>query len=110
MGLAPYGEPRFAAKILEHLLDLKPDGSFRLNLDYFEIHLHGQAMTNDRFGRLFEVGRREPDQPLQQEHCDLAQSIQGEEVAEEIILRLARTHCRRKPVRKEISAWREASR
>jgi carbamoyltransferase len=88
MGLAPYGEPRFVTKIFEHLLDLKPDGSFRLNFDYFG-YLHGQTMTNDRFGRLFEIARREPDQPLKQEHCDLARSIQ--EVTEEIILRLART-------------------
>jgi carbamoyltransferase len=88
MGLAPYGEPRFTARIVEHLLDLKSDGSFRLNLDYFG-YLHGQTMTNDRFGRLFEIARREPDQPLKQEHCDLARSIQ--EVTEEIILRLART-------------------
>lgn len=88
MGLAPYGEPRFTDIILRELLDLKSDGSFRLNLDYFG-YLHGQAMTNDRFAALFGVAARKPDEPLTQEHCDLARSIQN--VTEEIVLRLART-------------------
>ena len=87
MGLAPYGTPRFAAKILEKLLDLKADGSFRLNLDYFGF-LEGQAMTNARFATLFGAARR-PDEPMTQHHCDLAASIQ--QVTEEIVLRLART-------------------
>ncbi len=87
MGLAPYGEPRFAAAIYEHLVDLKPDGSFRLNLDCFG-YLHGQAMTNDRFTARFGAARA-PDEPLTQLQCDLARSIQ--QVVEEIILRLART-------------------
>ena len=88
MGLAPYGEPRFSETILRELLDLKSDGSFRLNLDFFG-YLHGQAMTNDRFAALFGIATRCPDEPLTQEHCDLARSIQN--VTEEIVLRLART-------------------
>ncbi|HWA25024.1 MAG TPA: carbamoyltransferase N-terminal domain-containing protein [Lacunisphaera sp.] len=87
MGLAPYGTPRFADRIREHLLDLKADGSFRLNLDYFGF-LEGQAMTNPRFATLFGAPRK-PDDPMTQEHCDLAASIQ--QVTEEIVLRLART-------------------
>jgi carbamoyltransferase len=87
MGLAPYGTPRFAGKISEHLLDLKPDGSFRLALEYFGF-LEGQAMTSARFAGLFGPPRR-PDEPMTQHHCDLAASIQ--QVTEEIVLRLART-------------------
>jgi carbamoyltransferase len=87
MGLAPYGTPRFAGQILENLLDLKADGSFRLNLDYFGF-LEGQAMTSERFATLFGPPRR-PDDPMTQMHCDLAASIQ--QVTEEIVLRLART-------------------
>jgi carbamoyltransferase len=88
MGLAPYGMPRFAEIILSRLLDLKSDGSFRLNLDYFGF-LHGETMTNDRFATLFGVTPRKPDETITQTHCDLARSIQH--VTEEIILRLART-------------------
>jgi carbamoyltransferase len=88
MGLAPYGEPRFTAKILRHLLDLSDDGSFHLDLDYFG-YLHGHAMTNTRFATLFGSPPRAPDALLTQHHCDIARSIQ--DVAEEIILRLART-------------------
>ena len=88
MGLAPYGEPRFAAAILRHLLDLRDDGSFRLDLDYFG-YLHGQTMTNARFAALFGAPPRAPDAPITQLHCDLARSVQ--DVTEEIVLRLART-------------------
>jgi carbamoyltransferase len=87
MGLAPYGRPQFAGTIREHLLDLKADGSFRLNLDCFGF-LIGQTMTNARFTTLFGAPRR-PDDPLTQHHCDLAASIQ--QVTEEIVLRLAHT-------------------
>lgn len=88
MGLAPYGEPRFTRTILTHLLDLREDGSFRLNLDYFG-YLHGQAMTNRRFAALFGAPARRPDAPLTPFYCDIAHSIQ--DVTEEIVLRLART-------------------
>jgi len=88
MGLAPYGEPRFAETIRQKLIDLRDDGSFRLNLEYFD-YLKGQTMTNSRFAALFGVPRRLPEAALTQEYCDLARSIQ--EVTEEIVLRLART-------------------
>ncbi|MFT3782175.1 MAG: carbamoyltransferase N-terminal domain-containing protein [Nibricoccus sp.] len=88
MGLAPYGHPRFAELIRSKLLDLKEDGSFRMNLEYFG-YLQGQTMTNSRFSKLFDVPRREPEAPMTQAHCDLARSIQ--EVTEKIVLRLART-------------------
>jgi carbamoyltransferase len=87
MGLAPYGRPQFADLIKRELLDLKDDGSFRLNLDCFGF-LEGQAMTNPRFATLFGPARR-PEEPLTQHHCDLAASIQ--KVTEEIVLRLAHT-------------------
>jgi carbamoyltransferase len=87
MGLAPYGEPIFAAKIREHLIDLKPDGSFRLNQRYFN-YMTGTTMTNARFAELFAEPARTPDRPLSKFHMDLAASIQA--VTEEIVLRLTR--------------------
>jgi carbamoyltransferase len=87
MGLAPYGEPRFAKTILEHLVDLKPDGSFKLDLDYFN-YCVGLTMTNAKFDRLFGAPPRAPDQPLEPFHMDLAASIQ--QVTEEILLRMTR--------------------
>ncbi|MBE7502288.1 MAG: carbamoyltransferase [Verrucomicrobiales bacterium] len=87
MGLAPYGEPRFADAIRSELLDLKPDGSFWLNLDYFAF-LRELAMTNERFHRLFGGPPRAPEAPLEPRHMDLARSIQV--VTEEVMLRLAR--------------------
>lgn len=88
MGLAPYGEPRHVNAIFNRLVDLKPDGSFRLNLDYFG-YLHGQTMTNDRFAALLGAPPRAPEAPLTAHYCDVARSIQH--VTEEIVLRLART-------------------
>ena len=87
MGLAPYGEPKYATVILNELLDLKPDGSFWLNLDYFNF-LRGTTMTNERFHRLFGGPPRGPDEAVDQRHTDVARSIQA--VTEEIMLRLAR--------------------
>ena len=87
MGLAPYGEPRFAKLILEHLIDVKADGSFRLNLDYFD-YCTGLRMTNERFHRLFGGPPRGPDERLTPHHMDLAASIQA--VTEEVVLRLTR--------------------
>lgn len=87
MGLAPYGEPRFQGAILDHLMDLKEDGSFRLNLDYFHF-LRGFRMTNARFHALFGGAPRRPNSPLEQRHMDVARSIQS--VTEEVMLRLAR--------------------
>lgn len=87
MGLAPYGEPRFADTIREHLLDLRPDGSFRMNMDYFN-YCQGLTMTSGRFHQLFGGPPRQPESPLEQRHMDLAASIQV--VTEEIILSMAR--------------------
>ena len=91
MGLAPYGQPKFAALMLEHLVDLKPDGSFRLNLDYFD-YCTGLTMTNSRFDALFGAPRRSPEQALTQREMDIAASVQS--VTEEIMLRLCRSVAR----------------
>lgn len=87
MGLAPYGRPVFRDLILRELIDVKPDGSFRLNLDYFD-YCTGLTMTNERFAALFGLARRAPEQRLEQVHMDLAASIQA--VTEEVVVRLAR--------------------
>ncbi|HYM04596.1 MAG TPA: carbamoyltransferase [Stellaceae bacterium] len=87
MGLAPYGEARYASAILEHLVDLKPDGTFRLDQSYFD-YCTGLRMTNDRFDALFGGPARKPEELLTPRHMDLAASIQA--VTEEIMLRLTR--------------------
>jgi carbamoyltransferase len=87
MGLAPYGEPIFAGKIRDHLIDLKSDGSFRLNQTYFN-YMTGTTMTNAKFADLFGEPSRAPDQPLTKFHMDIAASIQA--VTEETVLRLTR--------------------
>jgi carbamoyltransferase len=87
MGLAPYGEPRYAQTILDKLIDVKPDGSFRLDLDYFD-YCTGLTMTNARFDALFGGPARKPDELLTQHHMDLAASIQA--VTNEVMLRLTR--------------------
>jgi carbamoyltransferase len=91
MGLAPYGEPRFAKLILDHLIDLKPDGSFRLDMSYFD-YCTGFTMTNDRFAGLFGQPVRKPDQLLTPFHMDVAASIQA--VLDEAVLRLTRSLAR----------------
>ena len=88
MGLAPYGEPKYAQAVLDHLIDLKPDGTFRLNLDCFD-YCTGLTMTNAKFDALFGGPPREPDEPLTQRHMDLAASAQA--VIEEAVLRLTRS-------------------
>ena len=88
MGLAPYGRPLYADAIRERLIDVKPDGSFRMNMRYFE-YLHGQTMTGRAFEKLFGGPRRAPEGPLTEREFDLAASVQ--EVTEEVMLRLART-------------------
>ncbi|MBL0275853.1 MAG: carbamoyltransferase [Anaeromyxobacter sp.] len=87
MGLAPYGQPRFVRAILDELVDLKPDGSLRLDLSYFDF-VAGLRMTNRRFDALFGGPPRAPEAPLTQREMDLARSIQ--EVTEEVVLRCAR--------------------
>jgi carbamoyltransferase len=91
MGLAPYGEPKYAGRILEHLVDLRDDGSFRLDLNYFD-YCTGLTMTNDRFDALFGGKPRDPSERLEQRHMDLAASVQ--QVTEEIVLRLTRSLAR----------------
>jgi carbamoyltransferase len=88
MGLAPYGEPKYVDQILNHLLDLKEDGSFRLNMDYFNYSV-GLTMTNQKFHALFGGPPRQGEGKLTQKDMDLASSIQ--KVTEEVVLRLAKT-------------------
>lgn len=87
MGLAPYGEPRFANLIREHLIDIKDDGSFRLDQSYFN-YATGLTMTNRRFTRLFGEPPRKPEEQLKQVHMDLAASIQ--QVTEDVMLKTTR--------------------
>jgi carbamoyltransferase len=92
MGLAPYGEPKYASRILDHLIDLKPDGSFRLDLDYFD-YCTGFTMTNGKFADLFGAPVRDPaKEMLTSFHMDIAASIQ--QVTEEVMLRLSRALAR----------------
>jgi carbamoyltransferase len=88
MGLAPYGEPKYVQAIYDHLLDLKPDGTFRMNMEYFN-YCTGLTMTSPRFDAVFGGPPRKPETRLGQREMDLARSIQ--EVTEEVMLRLTRT-------------------
>ena len=87
MGLAPYGEPRYVERIRDHLIDIKDDGSFALDLEYFD-YCTGLRMTNQRFDALFDGPPREPESRITQREMDLAASIQA--VTEEVVLKLAR--------------------
>jgi carbamoyltransferase len=87
MGLAPYGEPRYAQTILDHLIDVKDDGTFRLDMSYFDFCV-GLRMTNEKFHRLFGSPPRAVEDLLTQRHMDLAASIQA--VTEEVVLKLTR--------------------
>ena len=88
MGLAPYGDPKYVKAIYDNLLDLKADGTFRLNMEYFN-YCTGLTMTNSKFDALFGGAPRQPETPLTQREMDLARSVQ--EITEEVMLRLART-------------------
>lgn len=88
MGLAPYGEPRFVQKILDHLVDVKEDGSFALKISNFNFPV-GLSMTDKRFENIFGIPARKPEQELTQIHMDLAASIQS--VTEEIVLKIVRS-------------------
>lgn len=88
MGLAPYGEPKYVKAIYDHLLDLKPDGTFRLNMDYFN-YCTGLTMTGNKFHDVFGGPPRKPESRLTQREMDLARSIQ--DVTEEVMLRVTRT-------------------
>ncbi len=85
MGLAPYGEPVYETLIREKLVDIKEDGSFRLNLEYFDFQF-GRAMTNEKFGQLFGGGRREPESKITKREMNIAASAQ--KVIEDIILKM----------------------
>jgi carbamoyltransferase len=87
MGLAPYGVPRYVDLIRDHLIDIKRDGSFRLNLDYFD-YCTGLRMTNRRFDRLFGQPARDPAELLTPWHMDIAASVQA--VTEQVVLQLTR--------------------
>jgi len=87
MGLAPYGEPRFRKIILDNLIDVKEDGSFQLNMDYFN-YATGLTMTNSKFAKLFNTKRRESEVWLEQIHMDIAASLQA--VTEETVLKIAK--------------------
>ncbi len=96
MGLAPYGEPRYAKLIRDNLIDMKPDGSFRLNLDYFD-YCTGLTMTNGKFADLFGGPPRRSDQLLTQREMDIAASIQL--VLEDVVLALARSMAKETQIR-----------
>ncbi|NIA01673.1 MAG: hypothetical protein GWO83_00840 [Bacteroidia bacterium] len=87
MGLAPYGEPKYVDLILEHLMDLREDGSFWLDMDYFN-YCQGLTMTSEKLHRLFGGPPRQPESELTQKEMDLARSVQ--DVTEEVMLRMAR--------------------
>ena len=98
MGLAPYGEPRYVRAILDHLVDLKPDGSFRMDMAYFD-YCAGLRMTGPRFDALFGGAPRTPEGPITQREMDLARSVQ--EVTEEIVLRTA-AHVRKETGQRDL--------
>lgn len=87
MGLAPYGRPKYKDVILKELIDLKDDGSFRMNMDYFD-YCAGLTMTNGKFNKLFDGPPRKPESKLTQREMDIARSVQ--EVTEEAVLKMAR--------------------
>ena len=88
MGLAPYGQPKYVDLILDNLIDVKPDGSYRLNMSYFD-YCTGLTMTNDRFAKLFGAPVRGPEELLTPFHMDVAASIQA--VLDDVVLRMTRS-------------------
>jgi carbamoyltransferase len=86
MGLAPYGKPVYADLMRQHLIDVRPDGSFWMDMQYFN-YCQGLTMTNDRFSQLFGMPPRKPESQLEQKHMDMAASIQ--EVTEDLVLKIA---------------------
>ena len=101
MGLAPYGQPVHAAAIREKLIRLRPDGSFAMNMEYFN-YCQGLTMTGEKFHDLFGGPPRRPESPLEQRHMDLAASIQA--VTEDIVLRMGEEVHRRTGLRKLVMA------
>jgi len=99
MGLAPYGEPKYKDLIYDHLIDVKEDGSFRMNMDYFN-YCAGLTMTNRRFNKLFSGPPRKPESKLTQREMDIARSLQ--EVTEEIVMKMA-NHVYKETSRKNLT-------
>lgn len=87
MGLAPYGEPIYEERIRKEIIDIREDGSFRLNMDYFDFQ-YGRAMTNQKFEKLFDGSRREPETEITKREMDIAASVQ--KVVEDVVLRIVR--------------------
>ncbi len=87
MGLAPYGEPKYVDEIMNHLLDVKEDGSFKMDMSYFN-YCAGLTMTNEKFHKLFGLPPRKPETKLTQKYMDIARSVQY--ATEEIVLKMAR--------------------
>ena len=102
MGLAPYGEPKYVKLILDNLIDLKPDGSFRLDMSYFD-YCTGLTMTNERFPALFGEPVRAPDKLLTNFHMDVAASIQA--VLDEAVLRLTRSLAKQDRCEELVPRW-----
>ena len=101
MGLAPYGEPKYTDLILKELVDVKEDGSFRLNMNYFNFAT-GLTMTNEKFSKLFGQKVRDPNKELlTQFHMDIASSIQ--KVIEKIVLNLVKVY--KKKQKLKICVW-----
>jgi carbamoyltransferase len=101
MGLAPYGEPKYVERILKHLIDVKEDGSFRMDMSYFN-YCQGLTMTSRKFDQLFDGPPRKQESPLTQREMDLAASIQA--VTEEVMLRCARHLAKLTGLRKLVMA------
>lgn len=93
MGLAPYGEPVYTREILDNLIDVKDDGSFRLDMNYFNYHI-GLTMTNRKFNKLFNATPRSPETPVRKLDMDMAASVQAvlEEIVEKIVRHMKRKH------------------
>ena len=98
MGLAPYGEPKYKDLIYDNLIDVKEDGSFKMNMKYFDYSV-GLKMTNNKFNKLFGGPPRKPESELTQKEMDLARSVQ--EVTEEIVLKIAK-HIRKETKKKNL--------
>jgi carbamoyltransferase len=87
MGLAPYGEPKYVDQIKKFLIDIKQDGSFKMNMQYFE-YCNGLKMTNKKFNKLFGIKNRKPEETIKQVHMDISSSIQ--KICEEIIIKICK--------------------
>lgn len=98
MGLAPYGRPIYADLMRNHLIDIKDDGSFRLNMKYFN-YCEGLTMTNSAFSQLFSMPPRQPESMLEQKHMDMAASVQ--QITEEVVLKIA-THISKSTKQKKL--------